>query len=130
MERIAALRAHSGSSRAVKLLIAGIAAATVMAFSAEQAGASYGSARADSDGNVPVVSSCWSGNTVGLYKWYFDGYTTQGTIFINDCALDRLGAGPNDRQAVIAHERGHANGLTHSSNSSSAMSPVLYITGN
>ena len=129
MERIAALRAASGSSRAVKLLIAGVAAATVMAFSAEKADASYGSARADSDGNVPVVSSCWPGNSVGLYKWYSNGYTTQGTILINECALDRLGAGPNDRQQVIAHERGHANGLHHSSNPSSVMYPVIMMTG-
>lgn len=129
MERIAALRAGSGSSRAVKLLIAGVAAAMIMAFSAEKADASYGSARADSDGNVPVVSSCWAGNSVGLYKWYFNGHTTQGTIIINDCALDRLGAGPNDRQNVIAHEQGHARGLHHSSNPSSAMYPVIMITG-
>ena len=129
MESIAARRAASGSSRAVKLVIAGVVAAVIMAFSAEKADASYGSVRADSDGNVPVVSSCWAGNSVGLYKWYSNGYTTQGTILINECALDRLGAGPNDRQQVIAHERGHANGLHHSSNPSSVMYPVIMITG-
>lgn len=129
MYRIAAHGAAATVQRTVMLALVIGVAAIFMALSAKEAGASSGHSRADSDGRVPVVSSCWAGNSVGIYSWYSNGYTTQGKILINDCALDRLGAGPQDRQAVVAHERGHAKGLPHSSNPSSVMYPVIMITG-
>lgn len=128
MNRIAAYGAAAAVHRAIVLMLVGGVAAIIMALSAEEASA-HGGIRADSDGKVPVVSSCWAGNSVGMYQWYSNGQTTQGKILINDCALDRLGAGPNDRQAVVAHERGHARGLGHSSNPSSPMYPVIMLTG-
>lgn len=129
IDRIAAHAASTGACRALKLAIAAGLAAMLMMIAAGEAQASYGTVRADSDGNVPVSYSCTAGSGVGLYSWVFDGSTTQGNITINKCALDRLGAGPNDRQQVLAHEKGHSRGLAHSSNPSSVMYPVVKISG-
>ena len=114
MDRIAAQEAAAIVQRRLMLALVVGVAAIIMALSAKEASASSGHARTDSDGRVPVVNSCWAGNSVGIYQWYSNGYTTQGKILINNCALDRLGAGPQDRQAVVAHEQGHARGLPHS----------------
>ncbi len=115
--------------RTVKLLVlALLTAAAIAALMPERAEASYGG-WADSDGYVPVYSACYPGVELGYYEWYYDGYAVYGTIYINECALARLGAGPNDRQHVIDHEMGHAWGLTHSPDPDSYMYWYYDITG-
>lgn len=110
--------------RAVKLCVAGLCMALVMALSAEEAGAS-----ADSDGYVPVTYSCFGGGSVGTYSWLSVGGQTYGRVTVNQCLLEGLGAGPRDYARVIAHEMGHSKGLLHSSYVSSIMSPVMSIFG-
>ncbi len=111
-------------------LVAGVAVAAILAFvAAPDAAEAQTSIQADSDGYVPVVYSCWAGSEVGLYTWYFDGYTTTGTITINQCLLDSMGAGPADYQAVIDHEMGHAAGYGHGSDPYGSMYPTTTITG-
>ncbi len=83
----------------------------------------------DSDGHVPIYSACYPGVELGYYEAYTEGNVVYGTIYINDCALARLGAGPYDRQQVIAHEMGHARGLAHSPAPNSYMYWWYDITG-
>ena len=136
VERVDAADAHMGGEirtgvvlRKVKLLaLALLTAAAIAAVTPERAEASYGS-WADSDGHVPVYSACYPGVELGYYEWYYDGYAVYGTVYVNDCALARLGAGPNDRQHVIDHEMGHAGGLTHSPDPDSYMYWYYDITG-
>lgn len=104
----------------VSLLVA--AAIAIMA-------AGEASAQTDSNGYVPVYSTCYAGNQLGYYTWYSDGYTTSGVIYINDCALQALGAGPIDRQRVIDHEWGHAMGYPHSADPANFMYAIETITG-
>ncbi len=106
-------------------LLAAVAVAVVMAQGAEASAGGW----ADSDGHVPVYSACYPGVELGYYEWYYDGYAVYGTVYVNDCALARLGAGPNDRQHVIDHEMGHARGLAHSPDPSSYMYGYYEITG-
>ena len=111
--------------RVTKLALASLFVVASMAFVAP--GEAH--AMADSDGYVPVTYGCFAGSEAGLYSWYFDGYTTYGTITINKCLLDRLGAGIQDFARVLAHEEGHAAGLPHSLDPTSIMYPYLLITG-
>lgn len=124
MERLFVL-----DSRVLKLCVAGLCMALVMAFTAQTAGASAGYSRADSDGYVPVIYSCFGGGSAGSYSWFSNGYQTYGKITINHCLLNSLGAGPRDFARVLAHEMGHSKGLLHNSYGSSVMKPVLFITG-
>lgn len=117
---------YGAAKRLVLGLLAAVAAAIVLA---DEASASPGPVRADSDGYVPVYSACYPGYELSSYSWYHDGYATYGAIYVNDCALERLGAGPYDRERVITHEQGHAAGLPHSSDPNSYMYPYYTITG-
>jgi hypothetical protein len=112
--------------------LVGLLVAMVMAMAmAEDASASFGEVVADSDGYVPVYSVCYSGTGyLAYYVWYYDDYgTVYGTVYVDDCLLADYGAGPYDRQMVIAHEMGHARGLPHSSDPNSYMYPYYAITG-
>lgn len=115
-------------ARVAKLVVGLLAVWAVAVMFSDEADAQV-NIQADSDGYVPVIYSCWAGSEVGLYSWYFDGYTTTGTITINQCLLDSMGAGPADYQAVIDHEMGHAVGYGHSGDPYGAMYPVATITG-
>lgn len=120
-------------TRAVRLGVAGLCVALVLALmssvAAGEARASAGYMKADSDGYVPVTYSCFAGGAVGSYSWFFDGSQTYGKVVINQCLMERLGAGPQDYARVIAHEMGHSRGLLHSSYASNVMNPVIQITG-
>ena len=116
--------------RTAKLWLVGLLIAVALAVATpERAEASYANWWVDSDGYVPVYSACYPGVELGYYAWYYDGYAVYGTIYINECALARLGAGPNDREHVIDHEMGHAWGLTHSPDPDSYMYWYYDITG-
>ncbi len=80
---------------------------------------------------TPIYSTCYDGgNEIGYYEWYDDGQGnfTDG-IYINECALDAMGAGPLDRQRVVQHELGHADGHDHSSDPYDVMYPQMVIWG-
>lgn len=114
--------------RIVKLVAALITAAVMALVMADDADAQT-NIQADSDGYVPVYYSCWAGSEVGLYNWHFDGYTTTGTITVNQCLMESMGAGPTDYQNVINHEMGHAQGYGHSHDPYSNMYPTTTMTG-
>ena len=109
-------------------LLAAVAVAAVMA---DSASASSGPSIADSDGYVPVYSVCYSGTGyLAYYSWSSDGYgTVTGAVYVDDCLLADYGAGPYDREQVVAHEIGHSRGLPHSSDPNSYMYPYYTITG-
>jgi hypothetical protein len=118
--------------RSVVTWLVGLLTAMVIALAmAEDASASFGEVMTDSDGYVPVYSVCYSGTGyLAYYVWYYDDYgTVYGTVYVDDCLLADYGAGPYDRQMIIAHEMGHARGLPHSSDPNSYMYPYYTITG-
>ncbi len=119
-----------GGCKKIVGLSATILLAAIMLFvTPEDAYASDTGSWADSDGYVPIYSVCYATNEVGYYNYSWDAYGVYGEILINDCALDRLGAGPMDRQRVIAHELGHSRGLPHSSDPYDVMYPIFTPTG-
>ena len=94
-------------------------------------GAALGLATAKPASATPIYNTCYGlGGNVGYYEWAVDeqGNHTDA-IYIDECALQDLGAGPMDYEKVLEHESGHAAGLTHSSYTSDAMYPVLWIEG-
>lgn len=79
---------------------------------------------------TPVYSACYPGDEVGFYNWAYDEYGNfSDYIEMNECALDRLGAGPMDRQRVLEHELGHAAGYGHSDHADDIMSPYMVMWG-
>ncbi len=84
---------------------------------------------ADSDGYVPIYRDCFPGDLGALYVPYYDGTSIIGSIVVNECAIERLGVGPNDLALLIEHEMGHARGLTHSDDPNDIMYPYLPVTG-
>jgi hypothetical protein len=84
---------------------------------------------ADSDGYVPIYRDCLPNDLGALYVPYYDGTSIIGSIVVNECAIERLGVGPNDLALLLDHEMGHARGLTHSDNPDDIMYPYLPVTG-
>lgn len=79
---------------------------------------------------TPIYSVCYPGDEVGYYEWYDDGQGNfTDSIGINDCALDSMAAGPEDRVRVLEHELEHAQGYGHSDDPYDVMYPQMLITG-
>jgi hypothetical protein len=79
---------------------------------------------------TPVYSACYPGDEVAFYNWAYDEYGNfSDFIEMNECALDRLGAGPIDRERVLEHEMGHANGNCHSDHGGDIMYPYMVMWG-
>src|ERR687892_166890 len=51
---------------------------------------------ADSDGYVPLYRDCLPNDLGAVYVPYYDGTSIIGSIVVNECAIERLGVGPND----------------------------------
>ena len=79
---------------------------------------------------TPVYNVCYPGDELGAYNWAYDEYGNfSDFIEINDCALDRMGAGPEDRARVLEHELEHAQGLGHTEDPYDVMYPQMLVTG-
>ncbi|MCA1718728.1 MAG: matrixin family metalloprotease [Actinobacteria bacterium] len=80
---------------------------------------------------TPIYNTCYElGGSVGYYEWAVDEHGNfTDAIYLDNCALDDLGAGPSDYEQVLEHEQGHAQGLSHSSAPSDTMYPEMLITG-
>ena len=118
------------------ILITAAVAGTVPGYAAAQA---VNPSIADSDGYVPIYEVCLpedpslapiGGHIGGGYIPLDDGFGgVEDVIILNVCALEALGAGPNDVERVIAHEMGHAMGLEHSDDPGDLMYWAQPITG-
>lgn len=84
---------------------------------------------ADSDGYVPIYRDCLPNDLGAVYVPYYDGTSIIGSIVVNECAIERLGVGPNDLERLLEHEMGHAQGLLHSDDPNNIMYPYLPVTG-
>jgi len=93
---------------------------------------------ADSDGRVPIKRVCHADKQwESWYRWdkyeYPDGSEkVVGTIYLDECKLRDLGAGPDDEKNFIDHERGHAAGWGHGQGTpetNPAYHPKVKVTG-
>ena len=134
---VRATRAREAYYGAAKLLVAALLAAAFVALAPDRAeaaevgflGPDSDVGFADTDGYVPVYNGCLPNNVGAFYAPYYDGYAVQGSIVVNACYLERVGAGPTDLRRLLAHEMGHARGLLHSPDPNDIMYPVLPLTG-
>ncbi len=136
---ISALSMVEKARRAAKLSVAAVFAAAAMTVAAPGvAGAApigflppdSDIGFADTDGNVPLYQFCFPGDLGAFYApSTYDGVTVEGSIVVNTCALERLGAGPNDIAVLLEHEMGHARGLLHTDDPNDIMYPYLPLTG-
>jgi hypothetical protein len=123
--------------RATKLSVAALVAAAALVMAPGGAGAAEVGfltpdsdiGFADSDGYVPIYRDCLPNDLGALYVPYYDGTSIIGSIVVNECAIERLGVGPNDLALLLEHEMGHARGLTHSDDPNDIMYPYLPVTG-
>jgi hypothetical protein len=110
--------------KAAKLSVAALVAAAGMVLAAP------GGAGAAEIGFLTPDSDIGFADSDGaLYVPYYDGTSIIGSIVVNECAIERLGVGPNDLALLIEHEMGHARGLTHSDDPNDIMYPYLPVTG-
>jgi hypothetical protein len=119
--------------------VPGYAAAQAVIPSIDDSNAPLNPSIADSDGYVPLYEVCLpedpyleaiGGHIGGGYIPLDDGFGgVEGVIILNVCALEALGAGPNDIETLIAHEMGHAMGLEHSDDPGDLMYWAQPITG-
>jgi Matrixin len=137
VKRIIASRAET-ARRAAKLSAAAFFAAAAMAVAAPGGagaaeigflGPDSDIGFADSDGYVPIYRDCLPNDLGAVYVPYYDGTSIIGSIVVNECAIERLGVGPNDLERLIEHEMGHAQGLLHSDDPNDIMYPYLPVTG-
>ena len=119
-----------------KLLIVALLAAATVVVVADRAGAQeVDLSIADTDGYVPIYTVCFGTDSSeplvpgAAYIPLQNGDVVEGVILFDLCVAEELGLGPADIQLAIEHELGHARGLLHSSDHNDVMYPVLPITG-
>jgi hypothetical protein len=90
---------------------------------------------ADSDGDVPIKEACNDKmpKNAWTHRLFSENNTkVEATIYVDTCELDDLGAGPQDIENFIEHEKAHAKGWQHregTPETNAAYYPTVDITG-